>query len=233
MQGDKTLKEHENLMNRMARTLGADLDEAELRGDLPPEERFTMLLSCTGCSDPEGCQKWLDEHPRPMPRRAIAATATGSPSLRASTERASRLGRPHERRCRTPLGRRKRHYWLALGMAQASGADLQRALEEGRITHGDWADVVTRCRGCGWTEGCDCWMAAQDGRRDRTAGLPQCLVFRGPSGTDQPDARIVLRYGPFQNRFDIAIVGHDSRCALGAPCLIVSRHRPLLWSRDP
>jgi hypothetical protein len=50
------------------------------------------------------------------------------------------------------------------------GADLQRALEEGRITHGDWADVVTRCRGCGWTEGCDCWMAAQDGR---AATVPQ------------------------------------------------------------
>jgi hypothetical protein len=30
-----------------------------------------------------------------------------------------------------PLGDEKRHYWLALGMAQASGADLQRALEEG------------------------------------------------------------------------------------------------------
>ena len=62
MQGDKTLKAHEDLMGRMARTLGADLDEAELRGDLPPEERFDMLLSCSGCSDPENCQKWLSEH---------------------------------------------------------------------------------------------------------------------------------------------------------------------------
>ena len=61
-----------------------------------------------------------------------------------------------------PLGEEKRHYWLALGMAQVSGADLQRALDEGRITHGDWAEVVQRCRGCAWTEGCDCWMAAQD-----------------------------------------------------------------------
>lgn len=59
MQGDKTLKHHETLMDHMARTLGADLDEAELRGDLPPEERAGMLLSCTGCTDPEGCQKWL------------------------------------------------------------------------------------------------------------------------------------------------------------------------------
>jgi hypothetical protein len=63
MQGDKTLKDHETLMGRMAQTLGADLDEAELRGELPPEERFSMLLSCTGCAEPEGCQKWLDEHP--------------------------------------------------------------------------------------------------------------------------------------------------------------------------
>jgi hypothetical protein len=63
MQGDKTLKAHETLMNRMAGTLGADLDEAELRGDLPPEDRFSMLLSCTGCSDPDGCGKWLDAHP--------------------------------------------------------------------------------------------------------------------------------------------------------------------------
>jgi hypothetical protein len=59
------------------------------------------------------------------------------------------------------LGDEKRHYWLALGMAQTSGADLQRALDGGRITHGDWAEVVTRCRGCGWTEGCAAWMAAQ------------------------------------------------------------------------
>ena len=59
------------------------------------------------------------------------------------------------------LGDEKRHYWMALGMANAAGADLQRALEEGRITHADWAGVVQRCRGCGWTEGCDCWLKAQ------------------------------------------------------------------------
>lgn len=62
MQGDKTFTKHEILMDRMARTLGADLDEAELRGDLPPEERYDMVLSCTGCSDPEGCRTWLDDH---------------------------------------------------------------------------------------------------------------------------------------------------------------------------
>jgi hypothetical protein len=62
-----------------------------------------------------------------------------------------------------PLGDEKRHYWLALGMAQASGCRSAARAGRGRITHGDWAEVVTRCRGCGWTEGCDCWLAAQDG----------------------------------------------------------------------
>jgi len=62
MPGTKTLDLHENLMGRMARTLGADLDEAELRGDLAPEERGEMLNCCTGCSDPGGCKHWLDTH---------------------------------------------------------------------------------------------------------------------------------------------------------------------------
>ena len=70
-----------------------------------------------------------------------------------------------------PLGDEKRHYWLALGMAQASGADLQRALDEGRITHQDWAYVVERCRGCAWAEGCSCWMSAQE--PDAVASVPQ------------------------------------------------------------
>lgn len=70
-----------------------------------------------------------------------------------------------------PLGDEKRHYWMALGMAQATGADLQKALDACQISHGDWADVVTRCRGCGWAEGCACWMAAQTGDGDAT--VPQ------------------------------------------------------------
>jgi hypothetical protein len=62
MQGKTTLDRHEALMARMARTLGADLDDAELRGDLPPELRDEMLLACTGCSDPGSCAHWLDRH---------------------------------------------------------------------------------------------------------------------------------------------------------------------------
>ena len=92
-----------------------------------------------------------------------------------------------------PLGDEKRHYWLALGMAQASGADLQRALDEGRITHQDWAEVVHRCRGCAWAEGCDCWMKSQDA--DTKSRVPQACqnvsffedVLSGdPQSEDEP-----------------------------------------------
>lgn len=77
-----------------------------------------------------------------------------------------------------PLGDEKRHYWLAVGMAQATGADLQRALEDGVITHGDWAGVVQRCRGCGWAEGCACWMSTQEkGTAAVPAACPNAEVF--------------------------------------------------------
>ncbi len=63
MQNDKTVKKHERLMTRMAGVLGVDLDEAELRGTLAPEDRGDMVLACTGCTDPEGCAKWLEANP--------------------------------------------------------------------------------------------------------------------------------------------------------------------------
>jgi len=62
MPGRKTLDEHEKLMGQMADRLGVDLDEAELRGDLPPEKRDGMVLSCTNCTSPEACSKWLADH---------------------------------------------------------------------------------------------------------------------------------------------------------------------------
>jgi hypothetical protein len=69
-----------------------------------------------------------------------------------------------------PLGDENHHYWMALKMAKATGADLQAALDDGRISHGDWADLVQRCRGCEWVGGCACWMAAQT---PGTAPVPQ------------------------------------------------------------
>ena len=62
MQGERTRDRHEGLMSRMAETLGADLEAAELRGTLPPEMREEMLSACIGCSDPAGCRHWLGAH---------------------------------------------------------------------------------------------------------------------------------------------------------------------------
>jgi hypothetical protein len=86
------------------------------------------------------------------------------------------------------LGNQTRHYWLAVGMAQATGADLQRALDTGMISHGDWADLVQRCRGCGWTEGCACWMANQQkGAAAVPAACPNAGVFARVQAALDPD----------------------------------------------
>lgn len=62
MPGQKIIEDHARLMGRMADRLGTDLDEAELRGALTPSERDAMVLSCTNCTSPEDCRKWLDTH---------------------------------------------------------------------------------------------------------------------------------------------------------------------------
>jgi hypothetical protein len=77
-----------------------------------------------------------------------------------------------------PLGPEKRHYWLAVTMARKTGADMQRALEDGVISQDDWATLVQRCRGCGWAEGCNHWMTAQDaGAADVPTACPNADVF--------------------------------------------------------
>jgi hypothetical protein len=56
------------------------------------------------------------------------------------------------------LGPQKAHYWLVQRMAKATGVDLVRAMDEGVIDHADWAGIVTHCRGCQWTGGCQEWL---------------------------------------------------------------------------
>lgn len=60
--GQQILKRHAALVDRMATTLGVDLEEATMRGDLPMEDIADVVLRCTGCSDPDGCDAWLDAH---------------------------------------------------------------------------------------------------------------------------------------------------------------------------
>lgn len=62
MFGAKTINRHAALMNRMAETLGVDLTEAIAEGRLPAEAWREAVVSCTACSDPEGCQHWLAAH---------------------------------------------------------------------------------------------------------------------------------------------------------------------------
>lgn len=62
MPSNLTRDRHEALMTRMAATLGADLHDAELRGDLPPEMRNDMLSACLGCAEPGACAHWLATH---------------------------------------------------------------------------------------------------------------------------------------------------------------------------
>ncbi len=62
MQNRSVLKRHARLVDRMATALGIDLEEAGMRGDLPTSELTDAVLRCTGCADPEQCERWLDEH---------------------------------------------------------------------------------------------------------------------------------------------------------------------------
>jgi len=59
MPTNKTLRRHAELVDRMAGALGLDLQEVVMRGQLSPDELPDMVLRCTGCGNPEGCEVWL------------------------------------------------------------------------------------------------------------------------------------------------------------------------------
>lgn len=54
------LRKHAALVDRMASARGVDLEEAALRGRITPGEISDAVLSCTACTHPEDCQRWLD-----------------------------------------------------------------------------------------------------------------------------------------------------------------------------
>ncbi len=62
MQGPNTLKRHAHLVDQMATTLGIDLEEKTLRGELAFDEISEAVLACTGCANPGACEGWLEEH---------------------------------------------------------------------------------------------------------------------------------------------------------------------------
>ena len=60
------------------------------------------------------------------------------------------------------LGDRVKHYWLAQRMAKRTGVDLNAAATSGDLSQDDWSNVVTRCQGCAWTEGCQKFLGQTD-----------------------------------------------------------------------
>ncbi|WP_435138164.1 DUF6455 family protein [Pseudopelagicola sp. nBUS_19] len=56
------------------------------------------------------------------------------------------------------LGDMNVHFWLLQRMAQATKTDLFGSMQRAQLTQEDWAKMVTKCRRCDWTEGCQRWL---------------------------------------------------------------------------
>lgn len=79
-----------------------------------------------------------------------------------------------------PLGDPITHFWLVQDMAKTAGVDLVAARRAGRLNDEDWAAMVTRCRGCRWTDGCQRWLAAhQDGAEAAPEPCENRRIFAG------------------------------------------------------
>ncbi|PSL21938.1 DUF6455 family protein [Shimia abyssi] len=70
-----------------------------------------------------------------------------------------------------PLGDSNTHFWLAQRMARITDTDLVTAMARAEITQADWAEMITACRGCDWTKGCQRWLARHAGEHDQD--IPQ------------------------------------------------------------
>ena len=55
-----TFDRHAALVSRMADTLGHDPQAEMMSGDLRPEDFRSMVLKCTGCTQPGACSDWLE-----------------------------------------------------------------------------------------------------------------------------------------------------------------------------
>lgn len=59
MQNTKTMRRHAGLVDQMAGHLGVDLEEQVFRGAVDPELIPDLVLRCTKCTNPEGCERLL------------------------------------------------------------------------------------------------------------------------------------------------------------------------------
>jgi hypothetical protein len=58
------------------------------------------------------------------------------------------------------LGDMRAHFLRVIKMSKACGVDLSTALDQGQIAAPEYADMVTRCRGCSQVGKCDKLLAA-------------------------------------------------------------------------
>lgn len=62
MQSTTTLKQHADLVDRMAKTQGIDLEKRMMAGKIWPVDLSDAVLACAGCANPGACEHWLAEH---------------------------------------------------------------------------------------------------------------------------------------------------------------------------
>lgn len=61
MHNRSVLKNHAALVDQMAETLGVDLEEVTLRGDLQISDISDAVLRCVDCTHSKACQGWMKE----------------------------------------------------------------------------------------------------------------------------------------------------------------------------
>ncbi len=66
MPTNTTMKRHADLVDRMATTLGIDLEEKMLEGLIMPDGVCDAVLNCTGCANPDDCDGWLKAQVAPV-----------------------------------------------------------------------------------------------------------------------------------------------------------------------
>jgi hypothetical protein len=62
MQNTSILKRHADLVDQMANSLGIDLEQKMMEGQMTFDALGDAVLACTGCANPEACLHWLAEN---------------------------------------------------------------------------------------------------------------------------------------------------------------------------
>lgn len=57
-----TLRRHAALVDRMANTVGIDLEEKAMTGQIDFDGISDAVLNCVGCTAPDACEHWLAQN---------------------------------------------------------------------------------------------------------------------------------------------------------------------------